>query len=193
MKNYLILVWMTGVLLGCREKEAAEPSNYISVLSLIKGQVAHIDTSLGSIRKVVVHDSLHSDTSYIPREKFSESAQDFLSIPDLGSKKVAKRYREEKARYDDVLNRVVITYSPIDPTKEEIKKQELLVTPNIATGDKVNNIIINRTISNKDSFMEKKMLWQMDKSFQIVTITQKPGQSPKTVVTTVTWNEDGNQ
>ena len=87
------------------------------------------------------------------------------------------------------MNRVIITYTPKNPDKEEIQKQELLVTPNVATGDKVNNIIINRVISNRDSFIEKNMLWQMDKSFQVVTTIQKPGKPEKTTTAKVTWNE----
>ncbi len=95
--------------------------------------------------------------------------------------------------YDQTINRVVITYTPENPDQEEIQKQELLVTPNLATGDKVNNIIINREISNRDSFMQKNMLWQVDRSFQVVTTLQKPGK-PETITTMkVTWNEDDDQ
>lgn len=36
------------------------------------------------------------------------------------------------------------------------------------------------------------MFWQMDKSFQITTISQKPGQPEKTKIIKVTWNEQDN-
>ena len=194
MKNYSLLLFVFIVAIpGCRQKKKEDDKKFISVLSLIKKQVAHVDTSLYSIMKVVYTDSLYSDTTYIPREKFETAANDFLDIPDLSDRKVAKRYKEEPARYDELLNRVIITYTPLKPEQEEIKSQELLVTPNQATGDKVNNIIIIREISNRDSFLQKKMLWQMDKSFQIVTTSQKPGKPEITTTTKVSWNEDTYQ
>jgi hypothetical protein len=193
MKKYFILLLPVMLAIpACQSKKEGPEKKFVSVLSLIKSQVAHVDTSLYSIVMVVSTDSLHSDTTYIPREEFGAAAKDFLSIPDLSDNKVAKRYKEE-TMYDKTINRVVITYTPEDPDKEEIQKQELLVTPDIATGDKVNNIIVNRVISNRDSFMQKNMLWQMDKSFQVVTTLQKPGKPEKITTMKVTWNEDPDQ
>ena len=145
-----------------------------------------------AITRVVYSDSLHSDTAYIRREDFRSVAKEFLDIPDLSEKKVAKQYMEE-TRYDELLNRVIITYKPINSDGGEIKKQEIQVTPDLTTGDKVNNIIINRVINNRDGFLQKDMLWQIDKSFQVVTTTRQPGQPEKITTTKVTWNEDNNQ
>lgn len=193
MKQYFRLVLAAIVLLSaCKEKEKEDEKKFISVLSLIEKQVAHIDTSLYAITKYIINDSLHIDTLYIPREEFRSVAKDFLEIPDLSVKKVAKRYKEE-TRYDELLNRVIISYIPLNPEKEEIQKQEILVTPNIATGDKVNTILISRVINNRDGFLQKEMLWQMDKSFQVVTSTQKPGQPEVITTTKVTWNEEEDQ
>ena len=91
------------------------------------------------------------------------------------------------------MNRVILSYKPKDPDKEEIQKEEVLITPNIATGDKVNSIIIDRLVSNRDGFLQKKMLWQVDKSFQVTTTTQKPGQPELTTTMKVTWNEKNDE
>ena len=48
-------------------------------------------------------------------------------------------------------------------------------------------------INNRDGFLQKDMLWQIDKSFQVVTTTRQPGQPEKITTTKVTWNEDNNQ
>jgi len=180
------------VLPACRSKKKGPEKKFVSVLSLIKNQVAHVDTSLYSIIKIVQNDTLPADTIYIPREEFRAAAKDFLSIPDLSDKKVAKRYKEETI-LDETINRFIITYTPEDPAKEEIQKQELLVTLNTGTGDKVNNIIIDRVISNRDSFMKQNLLWQMDKSFQVATTLQKPGKPEKTTTVKVVWNEGYDQ
>lgn len=178
------------LLSACKSSKKEEPKNFISIVSLIKKQVAHIDTSLYSIKKVTIFDSLHSDTVYIQREDFNNAAKEFLEVPDLSVRKVAKRYREEPARFDELLGRVIITYSAINPAKEEYKTQEMLVTPNIASGDRVNTIIINRNYKEGDVAVTKNLLWQMDKSFQITTTRQKEGETEKTVVTKVIWTED---
>ena len=125
------------------------------------------------------------------KEEFASVAKDFLNIPDLSDQKIARRFKEEPPRYDELLNRVIISYTPINPDKEETKKQEMLVTPN-PSGDKVNNIIVVREISNRDSFLQKKMLWQLDKYFQVITTSQKKGQPEQTTIMKVSWNEDKN-
>ncbi len=193
MKNFVLFLFAALLALSaCKSNKNKSEKKFISVLSLINSQVAHVDTSLYPIMKIVYYDSLHSDTTFIPREKFRAEAKDFLTIPDLSDKKIARRFKEETL-YDESINKVVITYTPENPGKEEIQKQELLITPDAVSGDKINNIIINQVISNRDSFMQKNMLWQMDKSFQVATILQKPGK-PETITTTkVTWNEDANQ
>ena len=191
-KYFALLLPFIMALQACKSKKKEPEKKFISVLSLLKNQVAHVDTSLYSIIKIMQNDTLPGDSIYIPREEFRAAAKDFLSIPDLSDKKVAKRYKEE-AIFDETINRFIITYTPEDPAKEEIQKQELLVTPNIATGDKVSNIIIDRVISNRDSFMRQNMLWQMDRSFQVVTILQKPGKPEKTTTVKVVWNEGYDQ
>jgi len=178
---------------ACKQKKEESEKNFISVVSLIRKQVAHIDTALYSIMKVVYTDSLHSDTTYIPREQFAAVAKEFLDIPDLSDNKVAARYKEEPAVHDEMLNRVIITYLPIDPDQEEVKRQEILATPVLGDDAKVNNIIIIREINNRDSFLQKKMLWQLDKSFQIVTTSQKPGKPELISTTKVSWNADPDQ
>lgn len=191
-KYFVVLLPVMLALPACHSKKKEPEKKFVSVLSLIESQVAHVDTSLYSIIKTVNTDSLQADTVYIPREEFRAAAKDFLSIPDLSDQKVAKRFKEE-TMYDQTINRVIITYTPENPAKEEIQKQELLVTPNAANGDKVNTIIINQVISNRDGFMQKNMLWQMDKSFQVVTTLQKPGNPEKITTVKVTWNEEDDQ
>jgi hypothetical protein len=193
MKNFFIVVLVTGFFISCKQKEEKETKNFISVLSLVKAQVAHVDTSLYPIIKIVSYDSLRHDTTYIHREEFAKEANDFLDIPDLADKKVAKRYKEDPPIYDEMLGRVMFRYTPVDPDKEEVKSQEFLATPIPGQDAKINNVIITREISNRDSFLQKKMLWKMDKSFQVVTTSQKKGKPEVTTVTRVIWNEDPAQ
>ncbi len=190
--KYVYAIGLSCLLLAaaCKSRKKGPAKNYISIVSLIRQNVAHVDTSLYSIMKVENTDTLHYDTTYIPREKFAEAAKMFLEIPDLSDPEVAERYLEQPAVHDEMLNRVIITYVPLHPDKEEFKKQEILATPVPGADAKINNIIVVREISNRDSFFQQKMLWQMNKSFQVVTTTQKPGKPEIQRTTKVTWNED---
>jgi hypothetical protein len=195
VKNLQLLIIFIATIastIACKQK-IKKTENFISIVSIIKKEVADIDTSLYSIMKVVLTDSLHSDTTFIPREKFTEAAKDFLDIPDLSEPKVASRYKKEPPLMEEMMNRVIITYLPVNPEKEEVKRQELLATPILGEDARINNIIILREINNRDSFLQKKMLWQVGKSFQVVTTSQKPGKPERSTTTKVTWNEDSNQ
>lgn len=187
------LLFIMTAILSCGQKKEEQGKDFISVVSLIRAEVAHVDSSLYSIIKTVTYDSLRTDTFYIPREEFKTEAKDFLDIPDLSDRKVAKRYKDDSPIYDESLGRVIFRYVPVDPAKEEVKSQEFLATPVPGANARINNVIIIREISNRDSFLQKKLLWQMNRSFQVVTTSQKPGQPEITTVTKVSWNEDPNQ
>lgn len=194
MKKYICILSMVIIsVVACKQKRSAEnkqdeKESFFPVLSFIQSQVAHIDTSLYPIRKITFIDSTHSDTVFVQREEFRSLAKDFLEIPDLADKKYQKRYTEEKL-FDETLNRVIISYKPREPDKEEVQKQDVLIAPD-PSGDKVNSIFIDKVISNRDSFLQKNMLWQVDKSFQVTTTAQKPGHPETISIMKVTWGED---
>ncbi|MBK8951182.1 MAG: hypothetical protein IPM85_01340 [Chitinophagaceae bacterium] len=189
---FLLYYFLVHLFLYQAVKQAKniESKHFISVRSLIERQVAHVDTSLFSIIKITVADSVHSDTTYIPREGFRKEAKDFLEIPDLSDPAVASRYTEANS-FDSLIRKVIITYSPINSKNDEIQKQELLVSPDIIvdSSNKVTNIIINRIKKNRDGYFGQQMLWNIDKSFVITTTTQKPNEREKVIITKVIWND----
>ena len=194
-KNVCLFSALLLILFACKQKNSNsdqhQKESFFPVLSFIKSQVAHVDTSLYPIKKIVFTDSTHSDTIFVPREEFRNLAKDFLESPDLTDKKYKSRYTEEKL-FDETLNRVIISYKPQNPDKEELQKQEVLIAPG-PSGDKVNSIIIDRIIINKDSFLQKTMLWQVDKSFQVTTTAQKSSQPETITIMKVSWGENENE
>lgn len=174
---------------SCKNDEKKDESKeYFPVLSFLNSQVAAVDTSLYSIMRLDYVDSARIDTSYIPREQFRQVAAEFLSIPDISARKYRDRY-VEKEQYDELTDRVILSYNPVDATKEEIQSEEVLIRPDAASGDKVTSIIVNRLINTRDSIVQKRLLWQVDESFQVVIMKQLPGKDETLTRYRVTWNE----
>src|SRR5215510_1697352 len=80
---------------GCKSKDEQKKEAFFPILSFIKSQVAHVDTSLYQITRLTSVDSTW-DTVYIKREDFRAYAQDFLELPDLADKEFANKYEESK-------------------------------------------------------------------------------------------------
>ena len=185
-KIALILCFLVIFYPGCKSKEEKKES-YFPVLSFLKSQVAHVDTSLYKITKLVSIDSTW-DTSYIKREEFRTYASDFLEGPDLADKSYEPAYEESKF-FDASLNRVIITYTPKkDRTLQPIQREEVTIEPGDQGNDKVRNIIVDKQTTSKDSVtLIKRMLWTVDESFQITTIIQKPGMPDSIQTTRINW------
>lgn len=181
------LLSLTVILLvACKGEE----KNYVSIPSLIEEQVAHVDTSLYSITKYIYKgtDTIPSDTFYIRREDFRNEADAFLQLPDLSLSKLAKRFKEE-SRYDELLKRVILTYTPNNAKEEDWQKLEVMIAPEPATGDKITTILANKVINNRKGLLQEDMLWMMDKSFQVTRIAQLPGEEAVTTTYKVIWND----
>jgi len=159
-------------------------------LSINSSKKIHLDSFLDPITKYVYQgtDTLPSDTIYIPREEFKKAAADFLAILDLSIPSNARRFKEEN-RYDPLLERVILTYTPIKPNQEDWQKQEVMVKPDPATCDKVTTIIASKVQNNRNGLVQVEMLWLFDRSFQVTQTTQAPGKEPVITTYKVIWND----
>lgn len=185
--NRGLLFLLSLIIISCKNKsEDKENISFFPVSSFIKSQVAEIDTSVYPILKIVTTGSL-SDTVYIKREDFRQYANDFLNMPDISTKTWNDDYIETKM-YDEDLKMVILNYMPKD-VDNEIRRQEVMIAPGQQSDDKVKTIIIDRVITNKDSSVQKNMLWQVDKHFQVVTVTNKNSQPEKIQKLKVVWNK----
>jgi hypothetical protein len=189
-KPFTFLLIGTLFLISCKNKKAESTEEasgaYFPVLSYIKSQVAHVDSSLYRIIKVVQKDSVTRDTIYLKREEFKQAARDFLSIPDISSGDLKDEYTESK-NYDQDLELVALNYMPKEPD-QEITRQEVMIKPS-NEGDKVQSIFINRNINAEDSTVQKILFWEVDKKFKVVTLVQKPNAPEKKITEEVIWND----
>ena len=181
------------LLIACKhkKKEKSESERFFPVSSFLKSQVADVDTSLYSIRKVTYVDSSRSDTAFYRREQFKELASEFLNLPDISTSEYEDRFTEER-QYDETMDRAILRYQPVNAEKEEIQLEELLIKPD-PPHDKVTSIIINYSRNSKDSSVQKRMLWEVNKSFQVTTTRQLPGQKETELTYKVIWNDEDNE
>ncbi len=186
MYKCLLIFFSIGFISCKSKKEDGENTSFFPVLSFIKSQVAEVDTSVYPILKIVTVDSL-SDTVYIKREEFRQYANDFLTMPDISAKKSTDDYLETKL-YDEDLKMVILNYMPKDVNKE-IRREEVMIEPGQQSDDKVKTIIIDQLITNKDSSIQKNMLWQVDKHFQVIKIISKINQAEKIEKLKVVWTK----
>jgi len=180
--GYLIVTW-----LGCKQKNSNDDIVFFPVISFLKSQVKHIDTSLFRLKRIDIIDSLR-DTAYIKRDEFRRLTNDFLETPDITDKSLKKKYKEDKT-YDESLDRVILSYTPKDDNME-VLREEVIISPNTSEGDQVKSIIIEKMMERKDSIILKRLLWQVNKSFQVVTLIQKPNQPEITRTIEVIWNQE---
>lgn len=172
------------MLTACKGKNETSKEPAISVISIIKGQVHHLDTSLFQIMKFeTIEDK--TDTSFLKREEVRNFAADFLSLPDITLNDYLDNYVEERL-IDAGQNTLSIT-ATAKKESLEIQKQ-IIITPldEFATGN-VQSIYIDRFVQTKDSTIQQKLFWQIDKYFRVVSIIQKGDLPEKTHILKVTW------
>ena len=190
MKKYSFLLLPLLFFTACKSPEKKDDKNneaVTPVLSFIQSQVAQIDTSLFSIRKIEILDSLHADTIDVSRNDFRSLANDFLTMPDISLKKYKDQYQENR-NYDPDLKIISLLTLPKKESSSDIQKQEIIITPD-SEGGKIKTIYIDREWVNKDSSVSKKMIWQVDEYFQVLTIKQLPGQPEASHILKVTWKD----
>jgi hypothetical protein len=190
MKKYSIgtyIILALALLLSCKSKDKNEKKQEdpFPALSFIKSQVAHVDTSVYPIKKIILIDST-SDTTDVRREDFRALAADFINTPDITEKKYRKSYQFEN-RFDADLGMAIFSCMPL-PLQEdlEVRRQEVLIVPN-PPNDRVKSIYIEKYKPSKDSSIMQRLTWNTDKNFMITNIVSKNGQPDKIITTKVMW------
>jgi hypothetical protein len=185
MKNYLIVPALIVILFtACKEKKEAKQEPPISVLSIIKGQLNHLDTSLYGITKYETADNT-TDTTYLRRDEIRKFAAPFLSLPEIADKNYYKNYTEE--RLIDAQQETLNITSTAKNENVEIQKQIIVIAMADVSSGKVQSIFIDRYLPSKDSTIEQKLFWEIDNYFSIGSIIEKENQPEKTHFTKVAW------
>jgi len=185
MKNYLILPALIAIFFAaCKVKKETKQESPISALSIIKGQLNSLDTSLYEIVKYETTNNI-TDTVYLKREEVRKFAGAFLTLPEIADKEYYTNYTEE--RLIDAQQQTLNITTTAKNENAEIQKQIMVITLADVSSGKVQSIFIDRYISSKDSTIEQKLFWEVGKYFSIGSIIEKENQPDKIHFTKVTW------
>ena len=185
MKNYLTVLALIAILFtSCKGKKEVNQDPPISALSIIKGQLNHLDSSLYETTKYEITDNI-TDTTYLRREEIRNFAAPFLSLPEIADKNYYKNYTEEKVI--DAEQETLNITSTAKNENAEIQKQIIVIALADVSNGKVQSIFIERNLPSKDSTIEQKLFWEIDQYFSIHNTIEKENQSEKTHFTKVAW------
>lgn len=186
MKSYWIIPALVGIIVAaCKGKNDEKQEPPISAISIIKGQLKKIDSSMYEFI-LLERSGDKMDTTYIKRDEIRKLAAPFLSIPDIADEKLYKKYNEERMIQADQQT-LSITSILKENEKEEIQRQMLSVGLSEISKGQVNSIFIDTYADAGDSTIEKKLVWEIDKYFTIYTTIQKQNQPEKNYFTKVEW------
>lgn len=196
MKGSAFFPVLLVLLLACKgksgEANSDDKSNFFPVLSYLKSQVRDVENSYFPIKMKIT--KMHStwDTIYLKDGDFRAAAQDFLSLPEIASPDLRRKYTETKL-YDADLKKVVLTYAPKDKNDfEQITRQDVLIEPGTSgSSDHVETVYIETAENNGDSSVQKKMTWNVKDSyggdFQVIRLINKPSQPEQVQTIKVRW------
>ena len=190
MKNYLTGLVLTIVLLtACNEKkdskkEEESKESPISALSIIKGQLNHLDTSIYEVKKYETTNN-RTDSTYLKRDEIRKVAEPFLTLPEIADQKYSEKYTETRL-IDAQQNTLNITSIATSDTAE-VQKQIIIISLSPTTNSTVQSLFIDRYLSRGDSTIQQKLFWEIDKYFSIGSIIEKENQPEKIHTTKVTW------
>jgi hypothetical protein len=188
MNNIIFALSILCLMGACKgKKKESDPDKKIfNTISFLKGQVTDVDTSMYNILKIETVDG-RSDTTNIRREEFRKYAKDFLEVPDISSAGMKDDY-DVSQQYDTLTKMAYFSYTATEP-ELEVRREDVVIDPSNEGNSQIRHIYINMVINNDDSTVDKKMFWQINKMFRIVTITQKEKAPESIRILEVIWRE----
>jgi len=186
MNKWIMVLALLTLSAACKHKQKGKKIEgaIVSIVSYLKSQVKAIDSIPHPILRIDQVNNV-SDTTTISKAEFVKQAQAFLSLPDISTEEKKENY-EETIDYDELMNKVFMTYTATG-SDQEIQRQTVISEPDQYGESKIKTVIINRVQENKDSTIEQDMTWHTDRRFQIVTKTKKPSEAEKIKILIIQW------
>ncbi len=190
MKNFiLIFIAAPFFLSSCHNDKPAElpadqqqKKSFFPVADFLKGQIHYAD-SLPTAKLKITTQNNKIDSLYIERAEFNKIAQGFI-LPELEQNNFEKEFKEASF-VDATTQSATFNYTSTN-ARSALQRIDVLATPD-ELYSKVKSIFLQETINKADTIIVKKMFWQTNKYFQIVSSIQPPNQAKTISQIKVTW------
>jgi hypothetical protein len=191
MKQFLLMV-ILATCFSCNHRQQkkapvdeVKSADFFPVGSFISGQVREVD-SLGMPLIETITANHNTKTVVISAPEFRRLANEFIQSDISGA--ATKRFYKETSFADQSAPNVTLTYASTDK-QLEVQRVDVIIRPDTLASDKVQNIYIEKVSSRKDTSIVKKLLWNSDRNFQIITTRQAADHPPVTTHLKVSWEK----
>ena len=142
---------------------------FFPVTDFIGGQIKMVDSLQMPISKSITIN--HKTTLAPPMNdaEFKTLAAAFLQ-PDISDPSLKKFYKESSYA-DQSIPSIVLSYTTTDPALE-IKKIDVIITPDPIKSDKVRTIYMEKQRVAGDTIIRQKLYWKANRNFQVITEKQ---------------------
>jgi hypothetical protein len=184
MNKFLIVLLCTTCFLSCKSKKLDSTKAYFSVVDYLGGEVKKIDSLPLHFLKITSVDST-SDTTTATKADFDKYAKEFLTIPDIASRRKMDDYTEANS-FDEIMNNVLLMYTAKNDD-DVVRSETIMMDPDESGNTHVKTILVTTQDESGGSSIEKNLTWHIDKRFQVVTKTSTKGQPEKISTVIISW------
>lgn len=167
---------------GCKSKKN-ETLDYIDVTAYMKGQLKYIDTVPFAFLKVVLKDSISTDSQYITKEQVNQIVKEFL-VKDLEKGRFEKKFKESSFA-DATIHSITLNYESTDKDCP-VSRVDVYVDPE---KERISQVYFVRSKENSDSSFAQQLLWKHNKSFLLITSVTKKSEPEKTITEKIIWDD----
>jgi len=190
---FLIVLIVMTAFSGCKDQKEptagstpAEKKRYFPVLDFLKGQIRIVDSLPSAILKITIEKN-RKDSAFIQRDEFNKLAQEF-AMPALEQNMLEKNFKENSF-IDQTTQSATFNYIALNDRSDLQRVDVLAGTDELQS--KVKSVFIQESMNNKDTIIVKKLYWQSNKRFQIITIMHAPGTQNTVRQLLVIWDAGG--
>lgn len=199
--RYPVPVIAIVALMACGEKKPAAHSNgeissaenlkdtggalkkYFPILDFLKGEIAYVDSLPVGIKKFTGKGARNKYV-YINAEEFHRLAAEFTP-KEIEDSFFLKEY-QETSFLDKSSNSATFLYSTKNESLSLRRVDVLTVKGDVY--DKVKSIYLEKNHTSGDTGYIKKLYWQPQRSFQLITQASPHSGAPQTEIINVVWD-----
>lgn len=161
----------------------AASANFFPVKDFLQGEIAKVDSLPVGIKRYRSSAAVN-DSGYIQRDEFRKLAAEFL--PAALSDSIFKKEFKETSFIDKTTGGATFFYNT---SNNDLQLRRVdVVTETTDTYDKIKSIYLEKMYEQGDSSVTKKLFWNPEREFQVITQVSVKAEDPETELVKVVWD-----